>query len=228
MKNQKASRIMNNVTAIIVSYNTPDLLKDCYTSLRRFYPTMPVIIIDGSPQGSGCWLYSRSIVGRRTTVKNTNRNIGHGPGMVMGIELCKTEHFLLVDSDVVINRGGVIEEMQRLLIGGEKYYNKNFIYGCGPLIFVDEKGGRSSMYKELENPYSYMHPHFSLIKIEAYKKNYPIIHHGAPMLSVMNSIRNKGFIFIPFHDLSLWITHHERGTRVQNPKHFHPKYWDDV
>jgi glycosyltransferase involved in cell wall biosynthesis len=180
---------------------------------------MEVIIIDGSPQGSGCWLYSRQIVGRRTTVKNTNKNIGHGPGMVMGIELCKTEYFLLVDSDVVINKAEIIEEM----VCFSKRHSK---YGTGQVIFINDKGMNFEP-GEFHLAIPYIHPHFALINKLEYLKYSPIINHGAPLILAMQSLKRANIEINEF-DVWRWVTHKERGTREQNPKHFHPKYWDQI
>lgn len=217
---------MNNVTAIIVSYNTRDLLRDCYNSIRRFYPTMTVIIIDGSTPGNECCEYAKSISREYTVVKSLGYNIGHGKGMKMGIDLCKTEYFLLVDSDVAIKKEGVLERMLKyinlhegLLIGST--------YGCGPYILVRPDGTNIEIDR-IEEGLPYLHPHFALIRKSEYIKYPEIINHGAPMLNAMNGLKQAGKIFIPFFELDNYIYHAERGTRKLNPKEFHPKNWDKI
>lgn len=256
---------MNNVTGIIVSYNTPDLLKKCYDSIRKFYPSMKLIIIDGSPIGSDCYNYASSLSGTSTAVVvvtdlsgKANRifhagdvvternfpignfkklisggyikikvtesdiniivtpgyNIGHGNGMKMGISLCKTEYFLLIDSDVTIDKPGVIEEMMSCM---EENY-----YGIGQIMQVNDKGMNVG-----EGIY-YLHPHFALISKRAYEKFSPFINHGAPCISAMLDLNENMKYVIDSFPVHKYITHAERGTRKQRPSTFHSKHWDKI
>lgn len=206
---------MDNVTAIIVSYNTPDLLRACVESIRKFYPALKIIIIDGSPPDSDCWIYCHKLMQEpNTLVKCVEYNIGHGNGVKMGISMCETEYFLLVDSDVEI-LSPILEDM---LIP----FKKGDCYGVGEIISVDENGNNGGNIL-------YLHPHFALINKEKYLKHSPIMNHGAPMLNAMKSISNVydcGLAFCP--DFKNRYVHHERGTRKLNPKEFNPVNWDKV
>src|SRR5688572_26552932 len=136
------------ITAVIVSYNTPELLKECYNSIRRFYPELEVIIIDGSPPDSDCWKCAAWLnTAENTTVKNVEYNIGHGKGMNMGIGMVKTDYVLLIDSDVTIDYPNVLEEM----VG---YLSKKNCYGVGQIVDVNEHGSNVS------SGIKYLHPHF--------------------------------------------------------------------
>lgn len=51
--------IMNNITVVIPSHNTVEHLKNTYASVRKYYPTVPMIIIDdASTDGTDSWLQS--------------------------------------------------------------------------------------------------------------------------------------------------------------------------
>lgn len=210
-----------DVSIIIVSYKTHALLKAAYESIRRFYPEVQVIIVDGSPKDTSCYKYAKEIKGKFTRVFTLNKNIGHGPGMKLGIENCNTKYFLLMDSDVEILRSGVIEKMKIHLEFIHECQPDYTIYGIGPVMCVNETGVNS------ENGIPYLHPHFALIKKKAYLKFKPIINHGAPMLAAMKSLHEAGQF--PFHfNVSRFIIHKERGTRALNPREFSYKYWDKV
>lgn len=210
---------MQNVTAIIVSYNTQALLQAAYESLRRFYPLMPVVIVDNSDLTNPCYRYARKIAYGPTKCVSNNTNLGHGPGMVLGISCVETEYFLLMDSDVTIDIEGVLEKM---FYPFTKLIN---LYGCGQIVKVDKNGMN-------ENPFlEYLHPHFALIKKAAYDEYSPIINHGAPLIRAMHSLRNRHIPqkdFLMDFPLTQYITHHERGTRKLNPRGFHPRFWDKV
>lgn len=202
---------MNNVTAIIVSYNTAQLLKECYESIRAFYPTMKCIIVDGSDRNDECYRYAKSIQQINDKTISVGRNIGHGNGMKLGIAEVRTDYFLLIDSDVTIDKSGVVEAMlERFLV---------YTYGVGQVIKVNDKGMND------ENGFNYLHPHFALIGTQEYFAFDPIINHGAPMLKAMISGAHE---LVDYFEVSKYITHHERGTRKLNPRAFQPKFWDRI
>lgn len=227
---------MNNVTAIIVSYNTRDLLKACIESIRRFYPTLKIIVIDGSPPDSDCWQYVGGLEDNYTKVRLLEHNAGHGPGMVKGIELCETDYFLLCDSDVTINKPTVIEQPMSWLT--DERFGHEF-YGCGKMIHINRFGSNipdpppiiSNVVLWSPNDKDiipYLHPHFAIINKDAYNLYDPIINHGAPMIKAMQSVKKNGpHRFLNF-DWGDTITHHGRGTRALNPKEFNPANWDKV
>jgi GT2 family glycosyltransferase len=204
---------MNNVTGIIVSYNTPELLKKCYESIRRFYPCMKLIIIDGSDYTNACYSYARSRNPMFNKVVSVGYNIGHGNGMKLAATMVLTEYFVLIDSDVTIDKAGVVETMLSQM--------SECVYGVGQIMQVDYKG------LNVEKGIPYLHPHFAMVSKTAYLKFAPFINHGAPLLSTMKHLQDSDYTLHPF-DVSEYITHKCRGTRDINPKHFHPKFWDRV
>lgn len=202
---------MNNVTAIIVSYNTYDLLKNCYESIRKFYPCLKCVIVDGSDSNNMCNAYAKSRSQKINKTISVGRNVGHGNGMKLGIAEVRTDYFLLIDSDVTIDKAGVIEAMlERFLV---------YTYGVGQVIKVNKEGLND------ENGFNYLHPHFALIGTKEYFAFDPIINHGAPMLKAMISGAHE---LVDDFKVSDFITHHERGTRKLNPKTFNPKFWDKI
>lgn len=200
-----------NVTAIIVSYMREDLLCSSFESIRKFYSEMPVIIIDGSPFDSVCAKYAESLRNEFTIVRCTGYNIGHGNGMALGIEYCKTGKFLLVDSDVII-RKAVISQMEAALCHWKAY-------GVGQVVLVNDQGGNIDT-----GGIPYLHPHFALIDKRKYIEYQPFIHHGAPCIKSMLDIKGKELL-LDFN-VSEFITHLGRGTRVLNPREFSSKFWD--
>lgn len=204
---------MDNVTGIIVSYNTRNLLSNCVSSIRKFLPSMKLIIVDGSTQSNPCFSFSKTLKDRNTSVLNVFQNIGHGKGMVKGIEICETEYFLLIDSDTIM-KANPLPEMMDLI--------KNN-YGIGQVVNVNTKGNN------IEKGIKYLHPYFALIKKEQYLKYSSIINHGAPMLNSMIDLhlKNKSKLLVDF-PVEKYIHHLGRGTRALNPKEFNPKHWDKV
>ncbi len=195
---------MNNVTAIIVNYNTPDLLRDCVASIRKFYPCMDIVIVDGSEDDS----VSFSMRDKHTFTIPLRSNCGHGPGLNIGIRSTETDYVLLVDSDVTIDKPGVIEAMLKLPLTA---------YGCGQVVEVNETGNN------VHDGIRYLHPHFALIRRKAWDLYPPFINHGAPLLATM-----KMQPYIMNFPVGEFVTHKGRGTRVLNPKEFNVGNWDKV
>jgi len=90
---------MQAITAVVVNYNTPDMLKEAIESIRAYY-TFEIIVIDGS----------EIPVNTDETVYHFKKNIGHGKGMNIGITLADTDKVLLFDTDIILNEP-CIEDM---------------------------------------------------------------------------------------------------------------------
>ncbi len=195
---------MKDVTAITVTYNTPTLIHEAITSIRLFYPTLPIIIMDGSPTASECHIEVDALAKKFKHVKvvHIHRNIGHGPGMDAAIGLCTTKYVLLFDSDIEIKRERVIERMLSRLTF------VNTVYGVGQIVSVNQNG-----FNSIHNAIPYLHPHFALIKRLAYKKFKPFIQHGAPCIATAKDIaaNPRGYFYMPF-PVSEFVLHKERGT----------------
>jgi glycosyltransferase involved in cell wall biosynthesis len=207
----------DNITAIIVSYNTADILRSCVESIRLEYPKLKIIIIDGSDETNDCFTYTQTLRDDITLVKNYRQNIGHGPGMNLGIGFCKTRYFLLIDSDVIIRRHGIIEYMAILMDG-----NRDKCFGVGRVVMVNNDGGNVD-----KDGIRYLHPHFALIDKMKYILLPAFINHGAPCINTMTQLETSPHRFfcinVPFSD---FIFHPGRGTRILNPPEFSPDKWD--
>lgn len=201
------------ITGIIVSYNQKHLLQQCVESIRAFYPEMKLIIIDGSPKNSECWKYTKSLNDCNTIAKVVEYNIGHGDGMKLGIGLCKTKFFALIDSDTIL-KSKIFERMVNM-------FDDN-VFGVGCVINVDKSGANTTI------GIPYLHPYFCVINKNAYIGHERIIHHGAPMLKTMISVMEKNTHRLVHFDLNDHVIHLERGTRVLKPKEFNPKSWVKV
>lgn len=202
------------ITVVIVTYNTTTLIKQCMCSIRKFYPNLSVIIIDGSPVGSSCYKYTKGLSGKNTFVKNMGYNIGHGEGLKEGIKLAQTNYVALVDSDTIL-KGKAFEPMISRM--------RSNTYGVGKIVLVDKNG------MNVENGIKYLHPYFAVINKNIYYKVDPIIHHGAPMINAMISLdKQSEYVIESFESIDNYVLHLERGTREQQPKEFASKTWSKV
>jgi GT2 family glycosyltransferase len=198
----------DDITGVVVSYNTKDLLERAYNSVRKFMPEMPIVIVDGSIENSDCYRYVRALKKRDKLVDifQSGRNLGHGVGMDIGIRRAKTKYILIFDSDIEM-MASPIEEMMKILTHDDS------IYGVGKIMIVDKKGINidSSKYGE---GIDYLHPYFQMINKSNYLKYHKYIHHGAPCIKTAKELKKKGHSskLINF-ELDSYIAHDWRGTR---------------
>lgn len=175
----------DEVTGIVVSYNTKGLMRRAYESVRKFHPNMKIIIVDGSDKRNDCYEYIRSLASDKTRVFHVNKNIGHGKGLCIGIDYVETPYFLTFDSDIEMLKS----PLQSMLDMFEED-----TYGVGYIEKTAFDGHEWGCKQEhlTQGHMRYLHPYFSLIQLKEYKKYKPFIHHGAPAVNTCLDIHRKG------------------------------------
>ena len=193
--------MVRDVTIITVHYNTPVLLASLLASVRRWYPDVPITVIDGSDQAPYRW--AAIVLGRRygASVDTIGSNIHHGPGLDRGIRAAKTPLVLVMDSDVRFTRAGVIERAVEALRPDD--------FGVGGIQWVDDTGwdvpaGQGTPY---------LHPRLALIRRAAYLEGPPAIKHGAPFLPVMEHLStSQAWAIRQLDGLNDYFVEHRYGT----------------
>lgn len=173
---------MNNLEIISVHYKTPELIYNQYNSIRKFYPTLPYRIIDGSDNNVN-YFGDLEKIDNNFKVERFGYNIHHGPGMDYAIKSSIYEYQLILDSDVSIK-----DKIIEVLFGNFKGYS------CGKLIKINSAGFESWQKKNEPKEnfiYPYVHPYCMLIKKSEYIKYKPFKKHGAPCIDAMIDIYNK-------------------------------------
>lgn len=200
--------MISELTGLVVSYNTKELLQKAIESLRCYYPELPILIVDSSTPLSECYQYTKEISSIDVNIERlyVSGNIGHGKGMDIGIRKIQTDHILLFDSDI---------EMKSPCLYNMLVALRSDQYGIGQVITVDESGNNS------EDGIRYLHPHFCIINRERYFRYAPFVHHGAPLIKTMIGINQhrSGDELIDF-DVPKYVLHEGRGTRNLNPPEF--------
>jgi len=172
------------ITGITVCWNTKNFIERAYSSVRKFYPEMPIVIIDGSNPDDPCAAYVRSLASEKTTVVSLGHNIGHGRGMCMGIDRVKTPYALIFDSDI---------ELLEPCLPAMLSMMEEDTFGVGT---IDEKVDFNRFahgpHGHVNGPVRYLQPYFQLIDIRNYRKFYPYVHHGAPCYLTMLDIHKRG------------------------------------
>ncbi len=193
-----------SVTAVIINYQTPDLAERAVASLRRWYPELPLLLVDnGSADDSPSIL--RTLVDSSpalTTLLRNSRNVHHGPAMDQALRHLHTDEVFFLDSDCEIIRRGILERLREALHADDR------TYAAGKRIFMNSRG-----FDVAPGPdaHPYIRPICMLIRRERYLSLPPFRRHGAPCLDNMRAATAAGLLLahVPVDD---YIVHEGRGT----------------
>jgi hypothetical protein len=172
---------ISDIPVIAVSYNTPGLVKTLLKTFRAHY-TNKFYIIDGSNQENAQKIDLVCQQFDNVEFIHFDYNIHHGPGMAWAFQnLPLSGPVLVIDSDVIVVRGGFIESMLAELSPED--------YGVGNVYPVNEEG--FDMPDDAVG-IKYLHPACMLCNIDVIRQWPMPVRHGAPMFPTMKAIHNAG------------------------------------
>ncbi len=98
---------MMDITVIIVSYNTKDLLRDCLNSVFETVDGIAceVIVVDNDSRDGSVGMVNQAYPG--VTVIRNRRNRGFGAAVNQGLEIMKGRYVLLLNTDALLTKGAV-------------------------------------------------------------------------------------------------------------------------
>ena len=100
---------VESVSIILASYNTLNYLLMAYQSIRKYYPTNEIIILDdGSDDGSWEWTLEQSKLDDNLRIwhrETGNSPVGHTKTYNIGAQMARGEIVTIVHSDMVVYRG---------------------------------------------------------------------------------------------------------------------------
>lgn len=192
-----------DITVLICQRKTKDLTSLCLESLLRFYPDIQILIVDGnSEDDSTSYLKQKAIKNPNITVWERTGINSHGMTMDDAIlKHIKTKYVLLCDSDIIVERGGLIEDM---LIEFKKDSN---LYAIGSVMLVTRKNYACGPPQSTDDILRYAHPSFSIYDTEVYKKlNAPFTDHGAPCVYNMMEAEKRN-LTIAYYPVDKYVSH---------------------
>lgn len=194
---------MNDISTVIINYQTPELLEVAVHSFKKLYPEVNLVLIDnGSRDENASKNLIASLENKYSNIEThfLETNIYHGPAMDLAVKkYVNTPFVFFLDSDTESIRSGFLEKMKSLLQEDE------LNYGVGEIIKVNKRG-----YKSEEGSDVLLTP-YMLLKTELYKKLAPFIHHGQPTFLNFKDAHKKGLKLVRF-PISEFIDHLWRGT----------------
>ena len=176
---------MGDLTALTVVYNTPDLLIDSVGSFQKFYPNIPILIMNNSDQGHECTDVVKEYENRYKNVSafHYKENQGHGTAVDDGIGMIDTKYIYYFDSDINMKVGGALEAMMKVA--------DTETYGIGKIIETDF-GGRNIPRDFDGKKLRFLFLVAGLINRKAYHRYHPWTRYGQPILKALLEIHEAG------------------------------------
>jgi GT2 family glycosyltransferase len=193
--------MIDSLSAVIVNFQTPDLLRVAVESFHHHYPQVDVLIVDNGSKDN-----SREVVGElerlspgKITTLVLEKNIYHGPAMHQAIKALTKEYILFLDSDTETMKGGFLEAMQA------EFHASPNTYGMGRHIHVNKRGFVA------DKGITILAPAYMMVRRNFYFTLPPFEHHGQPVLRNFIAAQQKGYVLQAF-PIQDFIDHHWRGT----------------
>lgn len=201
-----------NITVLICQRNTNDLIRLSLESLLRFYPDIPILIMEeGSQDESVSYLKYKALTHPNiqvvTGTNKVDRFTSHGVAMDNALKNhITTKYVLLMDSDVIIERGGLIEDML------DEFPKDDTLYAIGSLMRVTRSNHACGAPKDESDVLRYAHPSFSIYRTDLYHKiNAPFTDHGAPCVYSMLAAEVEGYK-IGYYPVDKYVSHLSGGS----------------
>ena len=95
--------MVNNVTLVIPTYNNLKHIKNAYTSIRKWYPTLQLVMLDdGSNDGTYEWLQSTQNEDNNVILYQSENRVGHTILYDLGIEAATNEIVGIIHADMIV------------------------------------------------------------------------------------------------------------------------------
>ena len=96
--------MVNNVTLVIPTYNNLKHIKNAYTSIRKYYPTLELILLDdGSSDGTFEWLSETKSNDDNVVLYQSEERVGHTILYDVGIDMAKNEIIGIIHADMIVS-----------------------------------------------------------------------------------------------------------------------------
>jgi len=95
--------MVNNVTLVIPTYNNLQHIKNAYTSIRKWYPTLELVLLDdGSNDGTYEWLQSTQSEDDNVILHRSEERVGHTILYDLGIEMANNTIIGIIHADMIV------------------------------------------------------------------------------------------------------------------------------
>lgn len=96
--------MVNNVTLVVPTYNNLQHIKNAYTSIRKYYPTLELVLLDdGSSDGTFEWLELIEETDENVVLYQSEERVGHTILYDVGIDMAKNEIIGIIHADMIVS-----------------------------------------------------------------------------------------------------------------------------
>lgn len=195
-----------NVCSIVVNHRTLDLTRTFIESYRRFYPDLPMLVVDNGSHDESAG-YIKSLDRGQFQVVLHDMNYGHGWALDAAITCCNADLVMCFDSDCEVLKGGFIEPMA-------KAFDDPNLYAIGMFHKVNRGGIDTFIQADPEGKeYPYVHPSTGMYRRSMYLDLPPFRHHGSPCIDNMVEAHRRGWGVVEFPGIRDYVSHPWAGTR---------------
>lgn len=211
------------VTFVVCQKNTKHFIQLCLESLLRFYPDVNILVVDDNSEDDSV-LYLRYMELHNPNIilwERKGEYIGHGDQLHLAItEHIETEYAMIMDSDVIIERGGFVEEMLQRFSENKKLYAIGTIQPSSYANNGDEP-------IDLKDTVRYANPQMSLYHVPTYHelveqgtdskgihRDAPFITDGTPCILNMKAARDAN-LDVETYPVDLYVSHNSGSSWVK-------------
>lgn len=191
-----------DITILVCQRNTPELIRLCLESILRFYPDIPIVVMDDYSTDDSIWyLKYKEITNSNIKIFNWTGLHSHGQIMDAAInEAIPTKYVLTMDSDTILFRGGWIEDLL------EQFKDNDNLYATGTRMYVTRSNDCVGEPKDDSDAVAYAHPSCSVLRTDIYKTLPPAANHGSPFCYNMMEAEKRG-LEIGYYPIENYVFH---------------------
>ena len=189
------------VAAVTVHYQTPDMLRLAVESFRKYYPVVPLLIIDNGSDEAG-QLAVRELEAQHPGVTRglyLRENIFHGPAMHRAMSEVAEDLVFFFDTDTEMLQGGLLKTMVLL------FEQDPLLYAAGKTAVVNARGFHAAEGTTIVQTPSMM------IRRSLYHQLPSFKHRGMPTLTNFAAAHRMKYHFADVA-VEQYIRHDGRGT----------------
>lgn len=197
-----------NVTILICQRQTLDLIRLTLFSLLRFYPDIPIVVVDGDSSDSSLDFlrYMASKYSNITLHERKGKRHSHGETLDEAIRtLISTKYVLFMDSDIIVERAGWIEGML------QQFTTDPTLYATGARMLVSRENQACGAPRDENDVLKYAHISTAIYHVPTYLTLKPFVDHGSCGYANMIDAQEKG-LTIGYYPVDKYISHLSGGS----------------
>lgn len=136
--------MIKDTTVIVANYLHPHFTKECVESIRKYYPFIPIVIVDD------CSSEPPSFNFEDVMYKRLDYHMGHGIALDCGMERVETKYVITIDHDVALIKEGAFEYLF-------SFMKNEYVAGVGK-------------HKNNQSNFPFISPHFALWRADLIKQ----------------------------------------------------------